>query len=206
MNFVEKSAASVEEAIEVALAELGANELECDIEVIEEAKKAMFGLFGGRNARVRVTKRVSVEDIARDFLTSLLDKMGINSKLSIKLKQNSLYIDMSGKEMALLIGRRGQTLDSIQYLVSLVVNKDREEYLRVILDTENYRQKRKDTLEKLAFKLANRAKKIKKDITLEPMNPYERRIIHSALQNNKFVSTRSEGEEPYRKVVIFVNK
>lgn len=206
MNSVEKSAASVEEAIELALSELGANELECDIEVIEEAKKAMFGLFGGKNARVRVTKRISVEDIARDFLTSLLDKMGINSKLSIKLKQNSLYIDMSGKEMALLIGRRGQTLDSIQYLVSLVVNKDREEYLRVILDTENYRQKRKDTLEKLAFKLANRAKKIKKDITLEPMNPYERRIIHSALQNNKFVSTRSEGEEPYRKVVIFVNK
>jgi len=132
--------------------------------------------------------------------------MGIEASLSIKLKQNSLFIDMSGKEMALLIGRRGQTLDSLQYLVSLVVNKEREEYLRVILDTENYRQKRKDTLEKLAFKLANRAKKIRKDITLEPMNPYERRIIHSALQNNKFVSTRSEGDEPYRKVVIFLNK
>lgn len=206
MNFVEKSAATVEDAIELALVELGANELECDIEVLVEAKKAMFGLFGGKNAKVRVSKRVNIEDTAKEFLTSMLNKMGIDAKLSFKLKQNSLFIDMAGKEMALLIGRRGQTLDSLQYLVSLVINKDRDEYLRVILDTENYRQKRKDTLEKLAFKLANRAKKIKKDITLEPMNPYERRIIHSALQNNKFVSTRSEGDEPYRKVVIFLNK
>lgn len=206
MKFVEKSAPTVEEAIELALYDLGVNELEVDIEVLEEAKKAILGLFGGKNAKVRVTKRVSVEDVAKEFLTSVLVKMGIEAKLNVKLKQNSLYIDMSGKEMALLIGRRGQTLDSLQYLVSLVVNKDREEYLRVILDTENYRQKRKDTLEKLAFKLANRAKKIRKDITLEPMNPYERRIIHSALQNNRFVSTRSEGEEPFRKVVIFLNK
>ncbi|MCV6598938.1 MAG: protein jag [Alphaproteobacteria bacterium] len=206
MKSIEKSAATVEEAIELALFDLEANELEVDIEVLEESKKAILGLFGGKQARVRVTKRVNIEDVAKDFLSSVLRNMGIEAKLNIKLKQNSLYIDMSGKEMALLIGRRGQTLDSLQYLVSLVVNKDRDEYLRVILDTENYRQKRKDTLEKLAFKLANRAKKIRKDITLEPMNPYERRIIHSALQNNKFVNTRSEGEEPYRKVVIFLNK
>lgn len=206
MKFVEKSAASVEAAIELALHELDANELEVEIEVLEEAKKGLFGIFGGKEAMVRVTKRVNVEETAKEFLASVLAKMGIETKLSVKLKQNNLYIDMSGKEMALLIGRRGQTLDSLQYLVSLVVNRNREEYLRVILDTENYRQKRKETLEKLAFKLANRAKKIKKDITLEPMNPYERRIIHSALQNNKFVSTRSEGDEPYRKVVIFLNK
>lgn len=206
MKFIEKSAATVEEAIEIALMELNANELEVEIEVLEESKKALFGLFGGKNAKVKVTKRINVEDSAKQFLMSLLDKMGIDTSLTVKLKQNSLFIDMAGKEMALLIGRRGQTLDSLQYLVSLVVNKERDEYLRVILDTENYRQKRKDTLEKLAFKLANRAKKIKKDITLEPMNPYERRIIHSALQNNKFVSTKSEGDEPYRKVVIFLNK
>lgn len=206
MEFIEKSASTVEEAIELALLDLDTNELEVDIEVLEEAKKAILGLFGGKRAKVRVTKRINVEESSKQFLMAMLDKMGIETKLTVKLKQNSLYIDMAGKEMALLIGRRGQTLDSLQYLVSLVVNKDREEYLRVILDTENYRQKRKETLEKLAFKLANRAKKIKKDITLEPMNPYERRIIHSALQNNKFVSTRSEGEEPYRKVVIFLNK
>ncbi len=206
MKFLEKSATTVEEAIELALLELNTNELEVDIVVLEESKKALFGLFGGKQACVRVTKRANIEEIARDFLTSVLSKMNVETKISVKLKQNNLYVDMSGKEMALLIGRRGQTLDSLQYLVSLVVNKEREEYLRVILDTENYRQKRKETLERLAFKLANRAKKIKKDITLEPMNPYERRIIHSALQNNKFVTTKSEGDEPYRKVVIVMNK
>jgi spoIIIJ-associated protein len=206
MKFVEISAPTVEEAIELALMDLNANELEVEIEVLEESKKALFGLFGGKEARVKVTKRVNVEDDAKNFLNSVLEKMDVEAKITVKVKQNTMYIDMAGKNMAVLIGRRGQTLDSLQYLVSLVVNKEREEYLRVILDTENYRQKRKDTLEKLAFKLANRAKKIKKDITLEPMNPYERRIIHSALQNNKFVSTRSEGEEPYRKVVIFLNK
>lgn len=206
MKSVEISAQSVEEAIELALVELEANELEVDIEVIEEPKKALLGLFGGKKAKVRVTKRVSPDMIAKDFLVTLLSKMDIEGKLTIKQKQNNLYIDIAGTEMALLIGRRGQTLDSIQYLVSLVVNKGRDEYLRVILDTENYRQKRKDTLERLAHKLANKAKKIKKDISLEPMNPYERRIIHSALQNNKAVNTKSEGDEPYRKVVIVYNK
>lgn len=206
MKSIEKSAPTVEEAIELALLELGANELEVDIEIIDEGKKGLFGIFGGKEASVKVVKKTNVEEIARNFLTTMLDKMDVEAKLNIKLKQNNLYIDMSGKEMALLIGRRGQTLDSLQYLISLVVNKEREEYLRVILDTENYRQKRKDTLERLANKLASRAKKIRKNITLEPMNPYERRIIHSALQNNSFVTTKSEGEEPYRKVVIVYNK
>lgn len=206
MKSVEISAQSVEEAIELALVELEANELEVDIEVLEEPKKALLGLFGGKNAKVRVVKRVSPDMIANDFLKTLLVKMNIEGKITIKQKQNNLYIDVVGNEMALLIGRRGQTLDSIQYLISLVVNKGRDEYLRVILDTENYRQKRKDTLERLAHKLASKAKKIKKDISLEPMNPYERRIIHSALQNNKAVSTKSDGDEPYRKVVIIYNK
>lgn len=205
MKFVEKSANTVEEAIELALSELNVNELQADIEVLVEAKKAMFGIFGGKQAKVRVTKRILIEDVAKEFLESMLKKMNIETTVTIKLKSNSLYINMKGKEMALLIGRRGQTLDSLQYLVSLVVNKEKDEYLRVILDTENYRQKRKETLEKLAYKLASKARRIKKNITLEPMNPYERRIIHSTLQNNKFVSTRSEGDEPYRKVVIFLN-
>lgn len=206
MKSVEVAATTVEEAIEQALIQLNANELDVEIEVLEESKKALFGLFGGKEAKVRVTKRMNIEEIAKDFILKLLGTMDVEVKLSVKLKQNNLYIDMDGPEMAILIGRRGQTLDSLQYLVSLVVNKDREDYIRVILDTENYRQKRKDTLERLAFKLAKRASKIKKNITLEPMNPYERRIIHSALQNNKFVTTKSEGEEPFRKVVIVVNK
>jgi spoIIIJ-associated protein len=206
MKSVEISAQSVDEAVEQALLELNANELEVDIEVLEEPKKALLGLFGGKNAKVRVTKRISPEISAKEFLSNVLGKMDIQGEVTVKLKQNSMFIDVSGDDMALLIGRRGQTLDSLQYLISLVVNKDREDYLRVILDTENYRQKRKDTLERLAYKLASKAKKIKKDISLEPMNPYERRIIHSALQNNKMVSTKSEGEEPYRKVIIVYNK
>ncbi|MBN2797313.1 MAG: protein jag [Clostridia bacterium] len=206
MKSVEVVATTVEEAIEQALIQLNTNELDVEIEVLEEPKKALFGFFGGKEAKVRVTKRMNIEEIAKDFILKLLGTMDVEVKLSVKLKQNNLYIDMDGPEMAILIGRRGQTLDSLQYLVSLVVNKDREDYIRVILDTENYRQKRKDTLERLAFKLAKRAKKINKSITLEPMNPYERRIIHSALQNNKFVTTKSEGEEPFRKVVIVVNK
>jgi spoIIIJ-associated protein len=206
MKSVEISAQTVDEAVEKALFELNANELEVDIEVLEEPKKALLGLFGGKSAKVRVTKRVSPEITAKEFLTSVLMKMDIQGEVVIKLKQNSMFIEVSGEDMALLIGRRGQTLDSLQYLTSLVVNKEREEYLRVILDTENYRQKRKETLERLAYKLASKAKKIRKDISLEPMNPYERRIIHSALQNNKMVSTKSEGEEPYRKVIIVYNK
>jgi len=130
--------------------------------------------------------------------------MGIDAEIEIKMQKDSLYINIVGNDMAILIGRRGQTLDSLQYLVSLVVNKKREEYLRVVLDTEDYRRKRKETLERLANKLAYKAKKMRKDIVLEPMNPYERRIIHSSLQNNPYVSTRSEGEEPYRKVIIFL--
>ena len=132
--------------------------------------------------------------------------MDIDAKIDAKINNTTLNVNLEGQNMAVLIGRRGQTLDSLQYLVSLVVNKDRDDYIRVVLDTENYRQKRKETLEKLAHKLARKAKKMRKDIILEPMNPYERRIIHSTLQNNKFVSTKSEGDEPYRKVIIFLNR
>ena len=117
-----------------------------------------------------------------------------------------MNIDLEGPEMGILIGKRGQTLDSLQYLVSLFVNKESESYIRVKLDTENYRARRKDTLENLAKNIAYKVKRNRKSITLEPMNPYERRIIHSALQNDKYVATRSEGEEPYRKVVVYLKK
>ena len=115
---------------------------------------------------------------------------------------HTLDIDLSGDDMGMLIGKRGQTLDSLQYLVSLVVNKGVDNYIRVKVDTENYRQRRKDTLENLAKNIAHKVKRIHRPVFLEPMNPYERRIIHSALQNDKYVETHSEGEEPYRKVVI----
>ena len=119
---------------------------------------------------------------------------------------NSLSIDLAGDDMGILIGKRGQTLDSLQYLVSLVVNKGHEEYIRVKVDTENYRQRRKETLENLAKNIAFKVKRTKRPVSLEPMNPYERRIIHSALQNDKYVTTHSEGEEPFRRVVVTLKK
>ncbi len=141
---------------------------------------------------------------AREFLTSVLEKMGIEAELEISdnEEEECLEIDIQGKNMGILIGKRGQTLDSLQYLTSLVVNKGTDEYVRIKLDTENYRQRRKETLENLARNIAYKVKKTKRPVTLEPMNPYERRVIHYALQNDKFVTTHSEGEEPYRHVVV----
>lgn len=206
MFSVVKTAKTVEEAVKLALLELNAQENEVQTEILEEASKGFFGLIGGKEAKVKVTLTEVCDRLAKNFLVDVFDKMDIEGSVDAKMDGKDLYVNIEGKDMAVLIGRRGQTLDSLQYLVSLVVNKDREDYIRVVLDTENYREKRKETLEKLANRLAYKAKKIRKDIILEPMNPYERRIIHSALQGNPYVNTRSEGEEPFRKVVIFLNK
>lgn len=199
MKFVEKSGKSVEEALRLALIELEATREQVEIEVLEEGSKGFLGL-GAKETRIRVSKKNSVIDIAKYFLMSVLKEMNIQADIEAELADDVLSISMAGDDMAILIGKRGQTLDSLQYLVSLVVNKDRDHYLRVVLDTENYRAKRKETLEALAEKLAAKVRKSRKNVILEPMNPYERRIIHSALQNNPNVSTKSEGDEPYRKL------
>lgn len=206
MFTVEKTAKTVEEALKLALIELGAREEEVIVEVLDEPKKALLGLIGGKEAKVKITLKEDSDRRAKQFLEDVFEKMNIVGKIQTKQDGKDLYVSVDGPDMAVLIGRRGQTLDSLQYLVSLVVNKNREDYIRVVLDTENYREKRKETLEKLANRLAYKARKMRKDISLEPMNPYERRIIHSALQGNTYVSTRSEGEEPFRKVIIFLNK
>ena len=128
--------------------------------------------------------------------------MGIIVNIETQLKDKQLLINLTGDDMGILIGKRGQTLDSIQYLVNLVVNKGNAPYLSITIDTENYRQRRKETLESLAYNLAKKVRQTGKKVVLEPMNPYERRIIHSSLQNNRYVTTYSEGEEPFRNVVI----
>ena len=133
-------------------------------------------------------------------------KVETNVAIDFKEEENLMNIDLSGPDMGILIGKRGQTLDSLQYLISLFVNRESESYIRVKLDTENYRERRKATLEKLAKKIAYSVKRSKKTVSLEPMNPYERRVIHSTLQNDKYVFTKSEGEEPYRRVVIMLKK
>lgn len=204
MNSVEKVARTVGEALELALIQLDTTEENVKVEVLEKSTKGFFGLFGNKEVKIRVTVKETPDLVAKKFIEEIIEKMGIVADIETTMQKDSLYINIVGKDMAILIGRRGQTLDSLQYLVSLVVNKKREDYLRIVLDTEDYRRKRKETLERLANKLAYKAKKMRKDIVLEPMNPYERRIIHSSLQNNPHVSTRSEGEEPYRKVIIFL--
>lgn len=149
-----------------------------------------------------------VEKRATEFLKDVLAKMEIDNEVKAKYdaSENCLNIEISGEDMGVLIGKRGQTLDSLQYLVSLVVNKGTKEYLRVKVDTENYRERRNKTLENLAKNMAFKVKRTRRSVTLEPMNPYERRVIHSALQNDSYVTTHSEGEEPYRKVVITLKK
>ena len=152
-------------------------------------------------------KEVIRKDI-KAFLDSMFGAMSMEVKADITFddEENSVNVDLSGDNMGVLIGKRGQTLDSIQYLTSLVINKNSEKYVRVKLDTENYRKRRKETLESLAKNIAYKVKRSRRPVSLEPMNPYERRIIHSALQADKFVSTRSEGEEPFRHVVVYLDR
>lgn len=144
---------------------------------------------------------------AKEFLSEMLSAMGMTVEITASFdEEENLNVELAGKDMGVLIGKRGQTLDSIQYLVSLVVNKEIPGYIRVKVDTENYRIRRKETLENLARNIASKVKRTRKPVFLEPMNPYERRIIHSALQSDPYVSTHSEGEEPYRKVVVTLKK
>ena len=157
--------------------------------VVEKAAKA-----------VAAGKEISAEDFLKDVFKAM--DMVVDIKVTENKEENSLDIELAGEEMGVLIGKRGQTLDSLQYLVSLVVNKYSDEYVRVKIDTENYRERRKETLENLARNIAYKVKRTRKTVSLEPMNPYERRVIHSALQNDRYVTTHSEGEEPYRRVVV----
>jgi spoIIIJ-associated protein len=206
MSAVIRTGRSVHEVVELALIELDVTREDIEIEVIEQESKGILGIFGVKEAKVQITIKEDAHRLAKEFLIGLLEKMGIESTVEVKLEDNVVYLDIAGKNMAIIIGKRGQTLDSLQYLVSLYINRKREQYMRVVLDTEDYRNRRKKTLEKLAHRMADKAKRMRKDIILEPMNPYERRIIHSALQGNRFVSTKSDGEEPNRRVIIFFKR
>jgi len=207
MEWKEFTAKTVDEALTNAMLEIGTTADNLEYEIIEKESSGFFGMFS-KPARIKVRLKLSIENKARKFLEDVLDAMNINAKIDIAYnKENEmLEINIEGEDMGVLIGKRGQTLDSLQYLVSLVVNKDSDRYIKVKLDTENYRERRKETLENLARNIAHKVRKTKKSIALEPMNPYERRIIHSALQNDKYVETYSEGEEPYRKVIIGYKK
>ena len=207
MEFMEFSAKTVSEAITEACQKLGVTSDKLVYEVIEEGSAGFLG-FGAKPAVIKAGVKLSLEDAAKNFLKEVFDAMDMTVTIEVKYneEEKSMDIDLAGDEMGILIGKRGQTLDSLQYLVSLVVNKETDDYIRVKVDTENYRQRRKDTLENLAKNIAYKVKRTKKAVCLEPMNPYERRIIHSALQNDKYVTTHSEGDEPFRRVVVTLKK
>lgn len=207
MEWKEYTSKTVDEALTNAMLELGTTIDNIEYEIIEKESSGFLGIFG-KPARIKVRMKPSPENIAKTFLEDVFGAMSIGAAIDILFdKENeTLEVNIDGDEMGVLIGKRGQTLDSLQYLVSLVINKNSENYIKVKLDTENYRARRKETLENLAKNIAFKVKRTRKPVSLEPMNPYERRIIHSALQNDKYVETYSEGEEPYRKVVINIKK
>ena len=204
MRSVEMAGRTVDEAVENGLKVLRITKDKVKVEVIEEGSKGLFGILGARPAKVKLIAKEDSEIAAKKFLKDVLDNMDIQCDIHVKDEGDILRVELTGPKMGILIGHRGDTLDSLQYLLSLVVNKQNKdaEYKKVIVDTENYRKKREDTLVKLANRLAMKVNRYKKSVTLEPMNPYERRIIHAALQDNPYVLTHSEGDEPYRKVVI----
>lgn len=199
---IQKTGKTVDEAVGEALKELNITREEAEVEIIEEGSRGFLGMFGAKDAVVKVKKKFDPEKTAKTFLKEMFISMGLIVNIDTVLKEKQLEIKISGDDMGIIIGKRGQTLDAIQYLVNLVVNKGTAPYISVTLDTENYRERRKETLESLAFNLAKKVKHTGKNVVLEPMNPYERRIIHSALQNDRYVTTYSEGDEPYRNVVI----
>ena len=207
MDFIEFSAKTVDDAITEACQKFIVTSDKLEYEVVEEGSSGFLGI-GSKPAVIKASVKSSIEDKAKDFLNSVFEAMKLTVVIDIKYDEinNSMNIDLSGDEMGVLIGKRGQTLDSLQYLVSLVVNKDVENYIYVKVDTENYRQRRKETLENLAKNISYKVKRTKRPVSLEPMNPYERRIIHSALQNDKYVTTHSEGDEPFRHVVVVLKK
>ena len=197
----EKSAKTLEEAVNLCVEELGVPKEDLEIEVIDEGSRGFLGI-GGRNAVVKATAKFNIGNIATRFIDGIIGPMGLDVEYDVTVSGNNLTVNLLGENMGILIGRRGETLDAIQYLTSLAVNKYTKDYTKVVVDTENYKSKRQDTLRKLAKRIASQVIKTKKDITLEPMNPNERRIIHSALQSNRLVYTYSTGDEPNRRVVI----
>lgn len=252
MDYSEKWGDSIEEAVKMALDDLGISEEEAQVTVLEQPSKGFFGI-GSKLAKVRVEKKAEekkaepvetpaqtdieiadtkpqvektetaevkeeaprreiikpeenleplTDHVAIDFLKDITEKMNLTLDITAQKGEHSIYLDIKGKDAGTIIGKRGQTLDAVQYLTSLVVNKDTDKYVRVVVDAENYRSKREKTLQQLADRLAGKVIKNKRSVRLEPMNPYERKVIHATLQSNSKVTTRSEGDEPYRRVII----
>lgn len=227
MTSVEKTGKTIDEAVEAAIAELGVSREQIEYEVLKEPSKGLFGFLGGKPARVRVglvdgqtaapqekKARVSLADkpasdpveVAKTFLVSVFKAMKLNVKIEKLTGTDQVTLNLRGEDLGILIGKHGQTLDALQYLTNLAAHRDSEERVRIIIDVEDYRKRREETLVRLAQRLADRVKLRGEKVVLEPMSPHERKIIHTALQDDLRVTTFSEGEEPFRKVVIALKK
>jgi spoIIIJ-associated protein len=209
MEFIEVSGKTVEDALTEASIQLGTTSDQIEYEVIDKGSAGFLGI-GSKNAVIKARKIISlsVEDQVKSFLYDVFHAMDMEVEILAKVDENEKLVDveLKGDDMGILIGKRGQTLDSLQYLTNLAVNKHSENYYKIKIDTENYRKRRKETLENLAKNVAYKVKRSKRPVSLEPMNPFERRVIHSTLQNDKYVTTHSEGEEPYRYVVVTLKR
>lgn len=208
MDYVEVTGKTVDEAINNALDQLNLTSDKLEYEILDRGSSGFLGLINSKPARIKAHKKLTLEDKAKEFLEKVFSAMQLQVEIIIDYQpeENTMSIDLTGEEMGVLIGKRGQTLDSLQYLTGQVVNRETEDYIRVKIDTENYRERRRETLEHLAKNIAYKVKRTKRSVALEPMNPYERRVIHSTLQNDRYVCTKSEGEEPYRHVVIMLKR
>ena len=212
MDFIEKTGKTVEDALNDALAELKTTADKVNVEVIEEAKNGIFGLFAKKEeAKPAVLEHVIEEaavEAAKEFLQKIFNAMRIEVVMEKFINKNEgmVTFKLHGSDMGILIGKHGQTLDSLQYLTNLVANKNSAERIRIVIDIEDYRERRVETLNRLALRLADKVKRTGERVVLEPMNPHERKIIHVALQNDRRITTLSEGEEPYRRVVIELKK
>ncbi|TDA70664.1 MAG: KH domain-containing protein [Clostridia bacterium] len=206
MSTKEAMGKTVEEAVAAALAELGVGREEVEVEVLEEPGRRILGLIPRGQARVRVTVKQSGAEVARRFITDVMRAMGVEARVEVEQKEEFLYMNLSGNNLGKVIGRRGDTLDALQYLLNMVVSRKMGEHVRIFLDAEGYRQRREESLIRLAHRVSERVKRTGNRVVLEPMTPHERRIIHTALQNDRQVYTLSEGEEPYRKVVVTLRR
>ena len=206
MRSVEKRGRSVEEAVAMAVAELGVGREEARVEVLEEPSKGLFGLIGGKEARVRVTWAPGKQEVAERLVREIAGAMGLTVQVAARADEDYIFLDLQGPDLAVLIGRHGQTLEALQYLVNLAVSRVSDERRRVLLDVEGYRRRREETLQRLAARLAEQVRRSGQSVALEPMSAHERRVIHVTLQDHPGVTTRSEGEEPYRKIVISAKK
>jgi len=206
VKIVEKTAKTVDEAVELALKELGAAKEEVEIEVLEEPSKGILGLIKVKQARVKVVLKEGPSQKASNLLKQIFKSLELDVDIKTTENEKSLLVDLKGHDLGILIGRRGETLDALQYLVNLSVNKNQETRKKIIIDIEGYRNRREKTLQKLALKLADKARQRGRNVVLEPMSSQERRIIHTALQGRDDIYTFSEGEEPYRKIIISPKK